>query len=371
MSKENKAAARDSNSLSAELEGESAPRLGSPLSIDEAETPQPGTTTTAPRDLEDLGVAATHSHPPGRFTRKRTRATSDTSARPSKRMRSTELVEVLASFQRTRWGSEAVQGGCFTTPPNLPRDPRDVTPSAPVLVFPPDNQGSPIPQQQTRTMFSSTQLNTTLVGEAIPDDVVAVRVRGDHAGRAPEPTSSRANPNHMVASRTLAIVAEGSNPLLPPTSGPSSLSVRTSAATSVCPPPINATPTPTPAPPAISAVGPATGGHDSSGSQGSDSTSSGGTADANQAPALGPVGAVPAPPTLLRPGHGMPPISVVHPSVAIDPFQFTGAIQRLSGRANPETPPDNSARQVAPETPMATPTRYGTEIHPSMQHLYR
>ena len=449
-----KAPARSSNSPSTDLEGESAPRLGSPQPIDEGKTPQLNTTPKAPRHLEDLEVASTSEHtaaldsyapfplppfpplpppnvapglvqsrrtsrpssqtpsgsrqsqPPfapggshlGRHTGKRNRDPPegpDLAGSAPKRMKLNaldELEEDPASFQRTIPGVDALQGG-LATPRNPPPASASPTPGVALasrLGYPFD-RGSPSPQQQQpsrklstgnlvpsppETTSLSTQLITPLVGGAIR--------------RTPEPTSSRAGPNHMVASGTLASAVGGifnppstSTPARP---GPSSLLMRTPSTSSRLargprpyehPALINATaPSPSPPPPVISTVGPTTEGYDSGGSWNSNSTNSGGAGGANQAPAPEHVETVTEPPTpncaTFRPVHGMPLIPGAQPLGTVDPFQFPGAIQRHGGRANPRTPttPDSSVRQSAPETPMASPTRYGTEINPSMRHLY-
>ena len=438
-----KAPAHSSNSSSTDLEGESAPRLGSPQPIDEAKTPQPDTTPKAPpRRLEGLEVASTsdhtaaqdskapfslpafpplpppngapgpaevrhtpqpsgqtpsgsrHSQPPsapdgshsGGSTKKRNREELDIAGRgpsfalgapvPSpKRVKLDidleELEEDPASFQKTVLSR-------FTTPPNLP--PANA-PSTPALVSRPDypfNRGSPSPQQRQ-------QRRTPATGELRHRVPSPARRPETTIRRTPEPTSSSAGPSHMVASGTLASAVGGI--FNPPSSStparpvPSSLLVRTSAATSRLArgarpyerPPATA---PSPPPPAISTVGPATEGHDSGESQSSNSTDSGGAGGANQAPAPEHVEMVTEPPTpnraTSRPGHGMPPIPGAQPLDPLDPLRFTGTIQRRGGRVNPpnSTTPNSRVRQVAPETPMASPTRYGTEINPSMRHLY-
>jgi hypothetical protein len=468
-----KALARGSSSSSTDLEGEPAPRLGSPQPIDEAKTPQPDTTPKAPpRHLEGLEVASTSEHtatrnsnaplslpafpplappngasglvdirpaslpssqtpsgsrqpqPPsapagsGGNPRKRSRDTSEGPG-PSftfvpKRARLDIPLEAVeedpASFQGTRWGGEAVRGGSTTPPNRLPAG----TPSTPAIFSRPDYpfiRGSPSPQQRqpprtpvTKSLrhrvpsptrrpeatASSTQLITPL-GEEIPHaTMAAVWARGNDARRTPEPSSSRAGPSHMVASGTLALASAvqrqsaGRGVFNPPSSStparPSYLT-RTPAVTSR---PARgawlyerpAPPSPSPPLSAIPAIGPATEGHDSGGSQETSSTDSSGAAGANQASAPDPVDTVTEPPTpnraIPRPGHGMPPIPGAHPLGALDPNRFTGAIYSRRGRANTETPttPDSSVRGVAPETPMASPTRYGTEINPSMRHLY-
>jgi hypothetical protein len=307
-----------------------------------------------------------------------------------------ESEEDPASSQRTRSGGEAGRGD-FATPPNPPPA---STHSTPGRAFRPDfpvNQGSPSPQQQrlaqtptTRnlphsvpssarrpeTTSLSTQRMTPLAGEAIPV-APAVQVawdRGDDARRASSTLASAVGGVfNLPSSSTTA------------RPGPSSLSMRTSTATSrsarrarpyVHPAFINAS-DPSPPLPAISAVGPATEGHDSGESQNTNSTSSSGTAGANQAHAAEPMERVAGPSTpnraaISRPGHGMPRLPGAQPLGALDPLRFTGAIRRRRGGANPETPrtPDSSARQAAPETPMASPTRYGTEISPSSRHRY-
>ena len=134
---------------------------------------------------------------------------------------------------------------------------------------------------------------------------------------------------------------------------------------------------PAPAPPTISAAGPSTEGHDSGSSQSSNGTNSGGAEGANQAPAPASVETVAESPVPDRATvllvRGMPQVPRAQPLGALDPFRFTGALHRPGSRANPTpTPatPDSSVRQAAPETPMASSTRYGTEINHSMRHLY-
>ena len=482
-----RAPARGSNSSSStDLEGESAPRLGSPQPIDEAKTPQPDTTPKAPlRHLEGPEVASGSEHAAGgernapfslpafspppptlvgpvgpveirptshlpsgsrqpqpsstpggshplEYNKKRKleepesgpSAALDAGVLP-KRVKPNsapeELVEDPASFQRERRVGEDVRGN-FTTPPNPPLP---NTPSADPLNSRPDfpfNQGSPSPQQRrpprtpltpatrdprhrvpspTRrpeTQSSSMQLITPFVGEAIPGApvrMVAVPVRGNHARRTPEPTSSRVGPNHAIASSALASVVGGifnppssSTPARP---GPS-LVMRTPTTTSrpttrTLPYerlPLNNGPPrlPPPPPPVIPTTGPSTENHDGGGSQSSDGTNSD---SANQVPVSTPVGTMTGGTVTgshrvrMQPIAGaqlsgalMQPITGAELTGALDPYRFTGAIQRRRGQANPptSTTPDSSMRQGAPETPMASPTRYGTEINPSMRHLY-
>ena len=437
------AAARGSSSSSTDLEGASTPKLGSPQPIDEARTPQPNTTPKPPpRQLQGLEVASTSEHtaardsnvpfllpafsprpPPesatGPVENPPTRPSSETPSGSNKRK--LEEQDGHASvpspkrmkpdinpeeLEGTGLAVQAVQDG-FTTPPN----PQPASPLAPALrphSNYPFSGGSPSPQsrqpgtpapggsrhrvpnpaRRPEATSSTTQPMAPFVGEVIPGapvQMVAAGVRGDDARRTPEPTSSRAAPNHIVASGTLAsAVGGGFNPpssSTPARPGPSSHVMWTSAATSrpmralpyMRPPLINAT-APSLPPAAIPAVGPAIEGRDGSGSQDSDSTNSGGAVDANQVPALEPVETGVESPTpnraILRQGRGISTPGV--PPGGLDPFRFTGAFKRRSGRANPEIPttPELSARQVAPETPMASPTRYGTEINPSMRHLY-
>ena len=314
---------------------------------------------------------------------------------PSKRAKPNsspeELVEGPASLQRGRRRGEAVRGN-FSTPPTPP--PANRPPTHAFISYPDTsiyrfNQGSPSPQQRglprtpttqnlphrvpspggrPESESSSTQLITPLVGEAIPGapvQVVVVPVRRDDARRTSEPTSSRAGPNHLVGSSALAsAVGEVFNPpssSTPAPPGPSTLIMRTSSATSQPATgalpyqrlPLNATPPP-PAPPAISPQ-PSTTSHDGGESQGSSGTNSDKAEGANQAPAPAPVKKETE---SVRVGRGMPEITGAQPSSALDPFRFTGAVQWLRGQANSPTPttPDSNMRQVAPETPMATPT---------------
>ena len=364
------------------LEGESAPWLGSPRPIDEAKAPRK-------RKLEECEPGPSVALDAGV---------------QSKRLKpNSPPEELLGDPASERRGGEAVRGA-FTTPPNPL--------SAHTLITrldSPFSQGSPSPQQRPpprtpatqflrhrvrsparrpETQSSSTQPTTPLLGEATPGapvQVVAVPVRGDDARRTPEPTPSRAGPNQMIASSVLASAVDwvfnppsSSTPARP---GPSSRVMRTLTATSrpmmgAWPyerlPLINSTAhvhAHAPAPPAISAAGPFKESHDGVGSQSSDSTNSDSAEDANQVPAPAPVEPVTESVQEIR---GMPPDTAAQPLDALDPFRFTGAIQRRRSEVNPPTPttPDSSVRQAAPETPMATPTRYGTEISPSMRHLY-
>ena len=308
----------------------------------------------------------------------------------SKRSKPNSSPEMLVVAERQ--GGKAVRG-VFTTPPNPP----PANPPAHASIPPPDypfKQGSPSPQQRRpprppatqdlrhivpspdrrpETRSSGTQPNTPPIGEAIY--LAPVPVRGDDTRRTPERTSNRAGPNHLVGSSALAS-AGVFNPLsssTPARPGPSSLVMRNSSTTSRLatralpyerPPLINAT---APPPPAIPAAGPPTESHGSGGSQSSDGTNSDRVEGANQVPTPEPVEAV-SESVQVR----MPPITGAQPSGALDPFRFTGAIQPLTSHANhpTTTTPDSSMRQMAPETPMASPTRYGTEINPSMRYLY-
>ena len=458
-----KAKPQGSISSSTDLEGESAPRLGSP--VDGAKTPKPDTTPKAPpRLLEGLELTSPSEHTtaqesnaplslpalplppptlvgpveirptpqpsshtlpesrqyqrsstpggshPSEYHKKRKledpgpgpSVARDTGV-PSKRVKPNsspkELVEDPASLQ---WVGEAVRGG-LTTPPNLPppnnlsADPLNSRPDYPF------NQGSPSPQQRrlpktpktpaTRyrvpspvrrpeTQSSSTQPITPVVMGPIPGapvQMMAIPVRGDHSRRTPEPTSSRAGPSHMVAPSALPSAVRGvfdppssSTPVRP---GPSSHVMRTSTATSrpmtrARPyerlPPIHAPPPP---PRAIPAAGPSIESLNGGGSQSSSSSNSDSARNGNHVPASAPVETVTGTESVrVR----MSPTTETQLSGALDPFRFTGAIQVLRGQVNPPTPatPDGSMRQGAPETPMASPTRYGTEINPSMRHLY-
>ena len=419
-------------------EGVSALWLGSPGPIDEAKAPQPDTTPQAPpQHLEGLEVASTSAHaaagesnapfllppfspPPPlksshRLDDNRKRKFEELEAGPSvalnagvlpKRLKPNSSPEGLlgdpAPLQRERRGTKADRGA-FTSPTN--------SPSAHTPITRPDypfNQGSPSLQQRRpprtlatqfprhrvpsparrpETQSSSTQLITPLLGEAIPGalvQVVAIPVRGDDARHTPEPTPSRAGPDHIGVSSALAsAVDRGFNPpssSTPARPGPSSHEMQTPTAISHprtgawpyerLPLINNATITPpVPVPPAISAAGPSAESHDSGGSQSSDGTDSDSAEDANQVPVPAPVETVTE---FVRETRGMPPITGAQPLGALDPLRFTGAIQMRRSEANPPTPttPDSSMRQAAPETPMATPTRYGTEISPSMRHLY-
>lgn len=467
-----KAPVPDSKSSSTDLEGDPAPKLGSPPPIDEAKTPKPDTTPkAAPRHLD---VASTSGHAPlslpvfsplpppngppcpveirptsrpssqtpsgsqpspapsrSRFlgtSRKRNRDTLEepeltgpgpsvarsTSVPSPKRVKPISAIadeeEDSTPFQRTSLGGEPVRSD-FTTPPNAPLA---NTPSTPVLVSRPDfpfNRGSPSPQQRhpprtppvgnlsslrhrvpsparrPGTDSSSAGPTRPLVGDAIPGapvQVVAIPFRGDDTRLTPEPASGKVWPDHhTVSPSTLASAVGGifnppssSTPARP---GSSSLLMRTSAAISrparvsrpydrptfLSPPP--------PLPPAISASRPAASGHDSDGSQNSNGSNSSEAEGANRVPA--PV-AEPATPgnATARDRRGMPHSEPAQPSGSLDPLRFTGAHQAVGGRGHrtPTTPeiPDRSVRQVAPETPMASSTRYGTEINPSMRHLY-
>lgn len=311
-------------------------------------------------------------------------------------------------FQRTALRNEP---GGFTTPPN-PQP--ENTPSTPTLVSRPDypfNRGSPSPQrrQPPRTLnlssgrhrvpsptrrprinSPSSQLITPLLGDATPGapvQVVAVPVREDDARRTPEPTSGRAGTNHVVASITLASAVGGvfnppssSTPARP---GSNSLLMRTSTATSRPargPPPYNriALVNPPPPPlPAISAPGPSAENRASGGSQSSNGSNSSGEEGTNQAPAPAEPVTEPATPggRAGRVNLGMPHDPPAQPSGALDPHRFTGALHPVGSLANPTpttTPetPDRSVGQAGPETPMASSTRYGTEINASMRHLY-
>ena len=338
------------------------------------------------------------SHPSKRKLDEREPGPSDARApfkKPKPNSSPEELVEDPASLPRERRVGEVVRDP-FTTPPNPP--PPSPLPANP-LVSHPDylfRQGSPSPQQRRlprppatqdprhtvpspgrrpEAQSSGTRRITPLVGPRAPVQVVPVR--RDDTRRTPEPTSNRADPNQLVSSRALtsAVVSVFNPPSssTPARPGPSSLVMRTPTATSRLatrawpydrPPPINAI---APPPLAISAAGPSTEHHDSGESQSSDGTNSDRAEGANQVSISAPVEAV-SESVQVR----MPPITGAQPSGALDPFRFTGAIQTLRGHANPPTTttPDSSMRQVAPETPMASPTRYGTEINPSMRHLY-
>ena len=314
-----------------------------------------------------------------------------------------EEEEDTIPFQRTGLGGEPIRGG-FTTPPPSTKPP--------VLVSRPDypfNRGSPSPQQRPLprtppvgnlgslrhrvpsparrpgTDPSGAQLTVPLVGDTIPGapvQGVAVPVRGDDARLTLEPASGKVWPDHTVAPSTLASAVGGifnppssSTPARP---GSSSLLMRTAARTARASRPYDR-PTfidpPPPPLPAISTSRLPAEGDGSGGSQSSNSSNSSGAEGANQGPPPAPLGE-PATPsnTISRLRRGMPHSQSVQSSGALDPLRFTGAHQAVGSRAHrtptpPETP-DRIVRQGAPETPMASSTRYGTEINPSMLHLY-
>ena len=314
-----KAPARSSNSSSTDLDGESAPRLGSPQPIDEGKTPQLDTTPKAPpRHLEGLEVASTSEHaaalgsnapfplpafpplppqnvapgpvqsrrtsrpssqtpsgsrqsqPPfapggshsGRHTRKRNRDPSeepDLAGSSPKRVKLNaleELEEDPAPFQRTIPGGDVLQSG-LATPRNPPLASTPPTPGAVLVPCPgyPFNQGSPSLQQRQQRRAPAT-------GELRHRVPVPARRPETTIRRTPEPTSSRAGPNPMVASGTLASAVGGvSNPpssSTPARPGPSSPLMRTPTTSRLArgtrpyehPALINATaPSPSPPPP--------------------------------------------------------------------------------------------------------------------------
>jgi regulator of replication initiation timing len=281
--------------------------------------------------------------------------------------------------------------GHFTTPPNPQPANAFSTPSRPAHPF---HGGSPSPQRQPPLTSATGNSNTlrpkvhgmelvTPVGDDVPGapaPVVAVPLRGDNTRLTPEPAPGRAGTSHTAASSALANVRGGifhppssSTPARP---APRSLLLRPSTATSR----IKRGPKPhdrhalisAPPPPTIPAWAPAEG-PDSGGSQSSDGANSIGAERPALVPA--PVETEPATPNRAagRLGRGMQSTPGAQSRVALDPLRFTGGVQVVRGRANPtSTPmtPDQSVRQAASETPMASSTRYGTEIKPSMPHFH-
>jgi hypothetical protein len=303
-------------------------------------------------------------------------------------------------FQRTHRGGEHVRNG-FTTPLNSQPLNSPSTPVVSQLPGYPFNRTSPSPQrrqlprtpatgntnpprhrvspirsspQRPGTSSSSTQPIAPVNGGA----ALAAPARGDDTRLNPEPTSSRAGSSHMVASTTLASAVGGVfNPISSstPARPGSALVVRTSASASRTTrgssPYKRPALTGTPLPPAIPASGVSAEGHSNGSSQSDNSTNSSGAEGANPAPAPETVDESPTLNSAARRlGRGMPLIPGAQTSGSLDPLRFTGALQVVDSRAPPPATPDRSVRQAAPETPMASSTRYGTEINSSMRHLF-